>query len=104
MNQNVQIIKESKIIGNNSKRFWISAINVERKFKLSNIKATLSSHNSQCDIAGQIIGILMHVANVKVLGTTHLITTHTLQCHNTLAAVFNNLNKDCFFENAIISS
>lgn len=84
LSPSVRIVKQSEMINAEPNKYWLSAINAGRKFKLVDIETALGADS--VENAGQVVGALMHAADADVLGATALFTTQQLQGHNQIAA------------------
>jgi len=62
--EDVDVVLQSEALLGNSSDYWISVINAGRAFQLSRVRAV----DETCEESGQVIGALMHVADVLAVG------------------------------------
>ncbi|CUG92385.1 tyrosyl-tRNA synthetase, putative [Bodo saltans] len=84
----VEIVNQSDIILNNRDPYWVTAINVGRKYQLRDVEASLGGAIAN---AGQVVGCLMRVADAILLNATHVFTSSAFDAkQNELAVAFSN--------------
>lgn len=83
----VEIINQSDIILNNRDPYWVTAINVGRKYQLKDVEASLGGTIAN---AGQVVGCLMRVADAVLLNATHVFSSPAFDAkQNELTVAFS---------------